>query len=289
MFLDFNFTTVKNQFMIKLYLIILPILSSFNNKKIFVFEPELKISHNYNLIKKMKIRILCIILLVLKTKLSLAQGINFHLENYVPNASFEDKGLFCPDGINLGNLNDWIGPNTSSPDYKHVCRKNPNNGSHAYSPMHGDAYVALQYGTSPSSGENQVREYISIELEEKLVKDFEYELSMSVRCTEPGSHGFFQNYFTMSNIGMVLSEHYISASVDNGVILSTPQLEIQTLIQHGMWTTITTKYFATGNEKFITIGCFIDNPIYHSIEQSYSGPDVLAYIHIDDLKITPHF
>lgn len=44
-----------------------------------------------------------------------AQGIDFHIDNYVPNHGFEQHGISSPFGSMLYNLDDWKA-NGGSPD-----------------------------------------------------------------------------------------------------------------------------------------------------------------------------
>lgn len=201
------------------------------------------------------------------------QGIEFHIDNHVPNSSFEDGFPCFNNSQYLGNLDDWT-VHSGTPDYK--C-----NTESAYN---GDDYVGLLSGYDASG--NEAYEYLTVELEEPLIPNTEYRLSMSIRNGSSVGEGVLASYST-SNFGMVLSSSPLSSpTTGHGAITVSPQLENIIPLTSFNWESISALYIANGTERYITIGCFNTNPDFVPLySNSYSY--TIAYTHVDNVSVSP--
>lgn len=240
--------------------------------------------------KKLYLILICILV----TSISLlAQGIDFHIENYVPNPNFEEHGPnLLSWKLGLNKLKKW-NKNGGTPDYHNSTA----NGFFsepvvAYSPKSGQGYIGILSGREhfyDNSYREKYREYISVELKEKLVEGVEYKLQMSFRLSQGQLDVNTENFHGISDLGIVLSSNILAYS--NGgeeVIEQTPHLKVdEVVINRNYWKTVSSKYIANGNEKYLTIGVFTEDPNYQLVDNNYNGNGMLSYIHIDDVSVSP--
>tara|TARA_B110000008_G_C16960988_1_gene560143 strand:- start:392 stop:1444 length:1053 start_codon:yes stop_codon:yes gene_type:complete len=224
-----------------------------------------------------------------------AQGIDFHIDNYVPNHGFEQHGISTHFGSKVYNLDDWKvnggTPDSHRPSITVIT---------AYNPKQGDSYagvfVASKDNLTTLNGDlvpGFDREYLSVKLKKTLVQGTEYNLSFSYRLAQTPGLNLVNNYHGVSDFGMVLSSsQFPIAENDTEVsqlIEAEPQLKVEKIITNqSNWETISIKYIAKGNERFLTLGCFTADPIFLLIGDGYDDENgETAYVQVDDVRVSP--
>lgn len=203
-------------------------------------------------------------------------------QNLVPNGDFETY-TDCPttQGL-LPYASPWSNIASLTPDYYHTCSSDlqsdvPTNLTGYQIPHSGNGYVgifAFQVSSSPN-----VREYISIQLEETLQNEQEYHLQFYLSLSN-------NSQFAITTIGAYFSES--DALPMNQFILNvTPQIvnSTQALTDTTSWTLITGTYIATGGEQYLTIGNFEDDD-NSGLQQVNGGISNSAYYYIDDVCVS---
>lgn len=199
-------------------------------------------------------------------------------QNLVPNPSFEDT-VFCDNTGSIDQLQNWIIPTSSTPDFLSTCAiGNFNVPSNAYGYQNartGNSYVGLVSIMNASSS----REYIQVELTSHLEAGVEYCVEFYV-CTSDSST------YSINNIGAFLSPNAISSS--NGNVLNyNPQIinPITTpLVQPNSWQLVSGSFIAAGGELYITIGNFNDNN--NTDTTMLDGSNwAEGYQYIDDVRV----
>jgi len=206
----------------------------------------------------MKTRIALFACLVLLHFFSMAQ-------NLVPNPSFEEYTQCPTNGGQIDYTLYWTTPligGGSSPDYFNPCGapswRTPANG-YGYEPARtGVAYTAIVTATyNPlNPAQNNVREYLQVQLLDSLTPGVEYCISFYVSAGD--SMGWVSN-----NIGVYFSPTKVSDTCIYPCGLTyTPQFENDStndLSSRVGWTEVSGRYTASGGEKFIVIGNFRDS------------------------------
>ena len=199
--------------------------------------------------------------------------INILAQNLVPNPGFE---LFydCPTGLRqLNKTKKWYAGNTGTPEYFRTDCKYTNGDSFS-----GRGYVGLiLFGGYPD-----VIEYIGVELRDTLIKNHIYCGTFHIRAAD--------SYQYIDQIGMFLSENkeYVemfAAMYKSPQILSNYS---EPIVPELGWIKVSKEFVAQGNERFLTIGNFLE-PDRHvkSINEFSTGGSLgwNSYYLLDDISV----
>lgn len=216
--------------------------------------------------------------------------------NLVPNGSFEDVPS-CPNYcISINCAPPWLNANEwGTSDLYEYCNMSLDYVNYLQIPRSGSGYAGFytgeQYTNNPSIF--NAREYIQTELLDTLVSQRYYLVEYYLSLAEWGR-------YATNNVGVFFSDTTIfsfggssefslleyTAQVhpfENPVILDTTD---------NVWYKAQGIYYASGTEKFITIGNFnSDNETtflaYNPHDISPNGMGDEAYYYIDDVSVTP--
>jgi len=206
-------------------------------------------------------------------------------QNLVPNSSFEEYST-CPTKYNQFNrLDDWFNATGGSPDYLNVCADSAslagvpfNLGGHQ-EPRTGSGYAGLFtrfWGTNLNH-----REYIEVPLISPLSADSCYRFEMFINLGT-------DSHITTDAIGIYFSNTMVFDQ-DNYMLLPLkPQISNNTgwILDTLNWVSISGEYYASGGEKYLTIGNFLDDDASKVKELPYCCCPC-AYFFIDDVSLTP--
>lgn len=205
------------------------------------------------------------------TKLISAQG------NLVPNPSFE-LNTGCPSGNGQFYLVvDWENPTNGSPEYFDSCGAPivhvPNNYWGLQIPFDGSSYAGLTvyYGN--------YYEYIQTKLSDTLIKDQTYCVSYYISRSGHYYHASIapQVYFSQDSISSsnFLRLNYNPQIINWNIIYDTTN-----------WVLITGEYLASGGERYLTLGNFLDSlntPIDSTVTNPPSNPG--SYYFVDNVSV----
>jgi len=209
--------------------------------------------------------------------------------NLVPNPGFEIYSScpqFPPDG-NINKATPWFQPWTdfNSSDFFHACdtidqmMSVPSNFWGYQWPHSGDGYAGILciYPTSPNSG----REYLEVELTDSFTAGFTYNVSFYVNLGD-------SSLYSCNNIGVHFSDTVVLYSiVISNVLLNVPfHIFSQSIVSDAIgWHLISGKYIASGGEKFMVVGNFL-NDISTSYISTGIGAQPWAYYYFDDFNVS---
>lgn len=185
-------------------------------------------------------------------------------QNLIKNPSFEDF-VSCP--MKLGSFNTdvqhWSTPTEGSSDYFNGCSKvmgTPKNFNGSQPSDFGVGYAGL-YLYAP----NDYREYLQAELSQPLVKGKKYRVSFYVSLAE-------RSDFAIKEFGVLFSKDKMQFEGKNELSAkkryskkgnSFNYMEIgysNFYDDTNDWVLVYTQFEARGNERFMTIGNFKNNP-----------------------------
>jgi gliding motility-associated-like protein len=228
-------------------------------------------------------------LIVIQTKtLILTGGILLGIisqgQNLVPNCSFSSYESCPTDHSQFDLASYWFNPGDATTDLCHECC-----GNNASLPGNlwgiQEAYTGNGYGHIicyyPMQGIDY-REYMEVELPCQLIANETYKVSFYASCTD-------NSRYAIDRLALVLTEskliQYGQGLIDPGVAPATELSKGSILTDKTGWTKIESDYTATGNEKFLTIGCFTrdDELSVHT----FSGSGRIASYYIDNVSVTP--
>lgn len=203
--------------------------------------------------------------------------------NLVPNGSFEDTTQ-CPfSTAQIDFALPWVDPNHGSSDLFNSCASStyvgvPVNIAGTQPARTGKGYAGLM---TYAQGTNQ-REYIQVQLDSQLQVNKIYYVEFFVSMADTQT-------VAANNIGAYFSN--IAVSGTSAQILNyTPQINndpvTNPLISKTTWTKVSGGFTATGTERYMTIGNFLNDASTDTvyIGGGCSGCDA-AYYYIDDIKV----
>ena len=218
--------------------------------------------------------------------LSLLLSIQLFSQNLVQNPSFEDTKRCA--GL-IGNFDDnvkyWSTPTLGTTDIFSTCTKEtvgiPNNYNGMQQKKSGNNYA----GFYVHSDENY-REYIQVELSEKLEKGKEYKVSFYVSLAEKSD-------FAIKNIDFMVTEKKLNTTISRE--LSTKQLKKNNINNYSLhtienskfydnkssWMLISKDFVSNGNENYLTIGNFLKNSKTDKKLVSNKNRYNMSYYYID--------
>lgn len=224
--------------------------------------------------------------------------------NLVPNPSFEEL-VDCPGTLNIAieHTTHWFNTTTHSGALLfHTCATGekygvPDNYCGFQYPKTGDAYtMAASTYYLPSGNPTYLGEYLSIELTEELITDSLYYVGLWFSCPET----FYGNG---TDVFKALGIHFTRNELDTSEFYLPYYQESTTVINPNCidslnmddWILLADTFKASGEEKFITIGSFIDtltmpqyfinNPLHTTIDEEA----FVSYFYIDDVFVIPLF
>ena len=207
-------------------------------------------------------------------------------QNLVENPSFEETKR-CAELIGNfdNNVKYWSTPTWGTTDVFSTCAKGavgiPNNYNGMQETKSGKNYAGFYL----HSDENY-REYIQVELSEKLEKGTKYKLSFYVNLAEKSD-------FAIKNIDFMLSADKLNTTISRE--LSEKQLKKSKIDSYSIykidntrfydnsstWTLISKEFNAKGTEQFLTIGNFNKNSKTDKILVSNKNRFNISYYYID--------
>ena len=212
----------------------------------------------------------------------LLANIGYSQINLVPNWSFEDT-ISCPQfqGMSFYSYTPpWFSPTWNTPDIFHSCASDsyvgvPENILGFRYAKTGQGYAGFACGNS------NVCDFISVKLNTKLKKEKKYCINFYI---SPASH----SYFFIDKIGAYISIDSIYEP-SFAYLQFNPQIENESglIISDTInWISVSGEYVATGDEYFITIGCFRpDSLVQFAINNSNHITFYGAYYYLDDVSV----
>ncbi|HBX53190.1 MAG TPA: hypothetical protein DEH02_19190 [Bacteroidales bacterium] len=211
----------------------------------------------------------------------LLNKITVYGQNLVPNFSFEDY-LECPNSAaQFNKVLYWFSPSQGTPDYLNSCCINGSVGIPSnwfgYQQAHSGSAYTVAYIFSSSNQKR--REYIQVKLSQTLTFGEKYYIRFYLSITD------YSNY-AVNNIGAFFSNDSLFLQ-DDGPFLFVPQYEnniSNNLDNKNEWMLLSGNFTASGNENFMTIGCFHDSTTIEKFPIDTNYADVAAY-YIDDVYV----
>jgi len=201
----------------------------------------------------------------------------------VPNHDFSVVSN-CPfTGGQLNLLTNWFTPNRSSTDLIHECGNEivgiPDNQWGTQEPYVGSGYAGIRtFLANPPLSNKDYREYMGVELSEKLQADALYRVSFRV---SPGEIG---KYIT-DQVGAYLGDTILGDSM----FTYQPVIKNkagQWLNNFGGWKQISATYRAKGDERFLVVGNFLRDEATHvRISHHEGGAENSTYLFVDDVRV----
>lgn len=186
--------------------------------------------------------------------------------NLVPNPSFEIFDT-CPDNLGqISRANGWFS-SKPSPDYFNSCA---NSSDWSYVPSNYWGYQipasGLGYaGFTAKVGQFNIREYLSIQLNNSLQIGAKYFVSMKV-CLAFNPNFGSSDYCGINKLGALFSTN-IYSDIENAPICNCPQFYSSSIISDTLnWTMIKGSFVADSIYKFINIGNFFTDSMTDSLQ-----------------------
>jgi OOP family OmpA-OmpF porin len=208
--------------------------------------------------------------------------IKLNAQNLINNPSFEsaitDTSIIF-DFDNNFTCDYWTSPSKGSPDYYTSKRQGaygaPINRMGCQEPHSGIAYASFIC-------QKPVFEYVQVKLNQKLVKNQYYCLSLFI---SPNNKG----YYTSNEIDFALSNSEIHQNTEK-CMNNVPYKKIIAIngdFKINGWNQISSTYTAKGGEEFLILGLFnYTHKLKLSRNIKFEGFDYLCY-YIDDVSLTP--
>jgi gliding motility-associated-like protein len=218
--------------------------------------------------------------LILKSKylffvLFFTQSVGSLAQNLIPNGSFEQtyKPLKSRYSGNIENAIPWFSAGIGSPDLI-------NQGAYFYGFKQASQGVNYAGIILYDSDNKEFREYLSVKLINKLVKNKKYILSLKVASAS-------QSFFYTDELGIKFTLDSL-ISRDWNTIKIIPDFKSQkfkAINDTIAWQSIKWEYTAIGNEQFITLGNFRDDINTNLQTSGIQSLIKLAYIYIDEINL----
>lgn len=201
--------------------------------------------------------------------------------NLVPNPSFEMYSSCPTSSGQITYSNNWMSPTLGTPDYYNSCSSVmsvPVQGPGLFqNAADGNAFAGIWCYYDAS----QYREYIQVMLSDTLKSGDSYDVSFKVNLMNGCQ-------YSISTMGLVLSNSPISSGCSNCLLSYSPQIEnpaSDVLSDTLGWTIVSGTYVANGGERYVTIGNFKSDANSNAVYDS-DGIYNEAYYLIDDISVT---
>lgn len=206
-------------------------------------------------------------------------------QELVPNPSFESFSS-CPSSYGLIYLaTGWDTPTPGTPDYFNACAPLattvhvPLNLFGYQTPNIGQAYAGFYATDNPDWPE--FREYVQIQLSDTLEAGKRYCVEFFVSLADSSA-------YAVDRIGAYLSPDPVSSPIYAALGVS-PQIvsdSAHPILDTTSWVNIYNEYVALGNERYITIGHFVDNAHMDTVStQAQSAVFTGSYYYLDDVSV----
>jgi len=223
-------------------------------------------------------------------------NIDVFSQNIVSNPSFEVYDN-CPEKINQLHLcNKWVSTgNGASPDYFNSCSLYnkyigysvgvPNNFAGYQNSKTGDGYAGIVLLVNDDR--YFYREYIQGELIEEMILEKEYEIEFFISLAESSSFYSDRISVCLSKKKLLKSDTpYSALHCENSLIIHDLALN-----DKERWISIRSKFIASGGEKYITIGVFVNDLTKKEFKKIKKNNVTLegkshCYYYIDDVSVT---
>ncbi len=202
--------------------------------------------------------------------------------NLVPNPSFEDHSLGCPNGLGLiSAVDNWFSPTDGTPDAFNFCANPssvgvPDNFFGSQLPQEGNGYAGIY-----CYGEDDHREYLGVRLIDPLVIGQTYCVNFYVSLAD-------NQFYGVTNLGIAFSTTELNVINMATNLDFTPQIEYggNVIINQTEWVAVTGTFVADNDYDYIYIGNFKDN------DESIGGGTIIgtpisldAYYYIDNVSV----
>ncbi|MEM6801578.1 MAG: gliding motility-associated C-terminal domain-containing protein [Bacteroidota bacterium] len=211
---------------------------------------------------------------------------NFILaQNLVPNHNF-DAFVRCPNSRGQIDLaQPWYSPNGKTTDFVHDCdwmgfAGVPVNNWGFQDPLSGNGYAGIRTWLNGDSQDRVYREYLAVELIDSLQAGQEYLVLFYV---SPGD----SSKFVTDDIGIYFSHDSIP---DLDLLPYRPHVrnpEGRFLRSATRWTKIEGQYTASGGEKHLVIGNFLNHDATDIERRNIDIGFESTYLFIDEVVVEP--
>ncbi|MFY7937694.1 MAG: OmpA family protein [Flavobacterium sp.] len=199
---------------------------------------------------------------------------NANCQNLVPNGDFEVNKHFFTFRT-LGSLSNWFKINSTTPDF---CESPYNIGGYQKA-FSGAKYCGIFLSLDSGLGRTYV-EYISVKLDQKLIKDKNYCLSMYLSLgdfhysIDALNFNFSKKKLKGEGTGFVHVENYGVLTYEGDSLLR----------DYKSWMRVCSNYQSIGGEQYLTIGYL--NPNVKLIKVKKGKPNFnLTYYYIDKVSL----
>jgi len=218
-------------------------------------------------------------------------------QNLIPNSSFENYSN-CPITSDLIYYADgWFQPHkypnsnsvnlSSSSDYFNDCNDStssvsiPNNFFGFQSAKTGNAYIGLSF-YNYLFNQNGGREYAQVMLINELIANKKYRLKYYLSMANESRYSItkFDAYFSNDSL-LYVSSNFFKIPV-------TPQIQYSARVSDTLnWIEVSASFFASGGERFLTIGNFHDGALCDTLGTMINSLNncCAAYYYIDDVSL----
>lgn len=213
-------------------------------------------------------------------------SISIFSQNLVQNPSFENTKR-CSEIIGAfdHNVINWTSPTFGTTDLFNSCAKGqvgiPSNYNGLQQAKDGDKYAGFYLHS-----DDNYREYVQVELSNKLEKGKKYKVEFFISLAENSD-------FAIKNIDYLLSANELNTSIFRE--MSERQLNknnVENFKIHKIennryydnkssWTMLSSEFTAQGNEKYLTIGNFLKNSKTEKLLVSNKNRNNMSYYYID--------
>jgi hypothetical protein len=210
----------------------------------------------------------------------------------VPNGSFEEVPNCDGLSYNINSALPWLNPTEyGTPDLINSCNSNVVWFINQYqSPHTGLGYAGVFSLIFDEPNQNDIREYIQVQLIDTLVQNKFYKIEYYLSLHEWSKYG-------TNNLGMYISDSAIYKSgmtYDSTILEFSPQIKMfdnQIIVDTVNWIKVEAIYLSNGGENFITMGNFNTDlqtsTIAISQELSTLENREASYYVIDDISLFP--
>jgi outer membrane protein OmpA-like peptidoglycan-associated protein len=221
-------------------------------------------------------------------------GIDASAQNLVLNYNF-DNAFTCPHHYTTTAVKElvphWTNPNKGTPDHFHACSDSlagvPDNFAGFIYPFDGRAYVGLILREVFDSTHKNVpgvsREYLQTRLTEPMMRNKLYCVSLYYAHAS-------RSAYAVDAMGIAITRDQIRTR-DPGNIVQMPQVinrPGRIMNNKESWKELCGVYRARGNEKYLTIGNFLNNEYTRfekNLDEMTDSTFLYAYYYIDAVRV----
>jgi outer membrane protein OmpA-like peptidoglycan-associated protein len=221
-------------------------------------------------------------------------GIDTSAQNLVLNYNF-DNAFTCPHHYTTTAVKElvphWTNPNKGTPDHFHACSDSlagvPDNFAGFIYPFDGRAYVGLilreVFDSTHKNVQGVSREYLQTRLTEPMMRNKLYCVSLYYAHAS-------RSAYAVDALGVAITRDQIRTR-DPGNIVQMPQVinrPGRIMNNKESWKELCGVYRARGNEKYLTIGNFLNNEYTRfekNLDEMTDSTFIYAYYYIDAVRV----